>query len=137
MDLRKGKKSLKAWIMLAVVLLVGFIIGFVFTADIRAGIKKGDYQLVTLTTGERYIGKLTGVKEKYVTLTNVYYQQNTGADTADKEGGAADITVAKLSSSVAKPENTLHIASDKIAHWANLQSDSKIVQAIEKDGTSE
>lgn len=136
MDLRRNTvMTLRTGIFVTAGLLIVVLIGFFVTQDMRTGIDKSKFQIVTLTTGERFFGKLSGLDDRYVTLSDVYFQQEGSASAG--EGEATSVTVTKLSASVAKPEDTLHIDRDKIAHWANLQDDSKIVQAIKQDGNSQ
>src|SRR3712207_1562939 len=112
MNLRNGSIfSGKNGIIFLVLLAVIGGLAYVLTSDLRSGINKRGYQLVSLSTGERFIGKLSGLSGEYVTLNDVYYQQNAAADGQQQE--QTDITVAKLSASVAKPEDTMRIASDK------------------------
>lgn len=92
-------------------------------------IQRDTYQLINLTTGESYIGKLESTSGRYLTLRDVYFQRKNAEDAPDTE-----VTVVKLSSTVAKPQDVMYIASDKIVHWENLARDSKIVQVIEQDG---
>lgn len=141
MEQRKGKHPVSfAHKKLILFIVVGALIVFMTTVftlrffGVGNGVKTDAYQLVSLTTGERYIGKLSTVSGEYVTLSEVYYQQETEQQSAEGEStqvqSQSQITVAKLSSSVAKPEDIMRISRDKIVHWENLQEDSKIVQAI-------
>lgn len=129
MDLRGtvGDFVRRRW--LAAVLTLGALVAVVFLLLPDFRIKRDSYQLVTLSSGEVYIGKLQGTRGNYLVLHDVYYQRKK-ADGAPE----TEITVVKLSSSVAKPEDDMYIASDKVVHWENLARDSKIVQVIEQDG---
>lgn len=146
MDLRRTQNSssfLNKKIVLAVIglLLIAGVAGVYRLVGGGDDINKDGYQLVSLTTGERFIGKLSGLDGEYVTLNDVYYQQQTDTQAAEGESAQLEaqgqITVAKLSSTVAKPEDTMQIARDKIVHWENLQDDSKIVQAIRQGSSSQ
>lgn len=145
MDIRRShtRESLlnkKVILLVAVLLALLVAITLIRQFGVGSGINKNGYQLVSLTTGERFIGKLSSTDGDYVTLHEVYYQQTTGAQKSETQDAAIEtpgqITVAKLSSTVAKPEDTMRIASDKIVHWENLQDDSKIVEAI-RQGTKD
>lgn len=96
----------------------------------REGLDTSKYQMITLTSGESYIGKLSRMTGNYVVLDDVYYQQKPQTSGASADN--SQITVLQLSDTVAKPENTMHIAHDKVLHWENLSNDSKIVQAIKQ-----
>lgn len=109
-----------------VLVLIGITVIWKFSTDARAGVDASKYQIIELTTGESYIGKLSHLQGAYVDLTNVYYQQT-------QPSSSQQVTVLKLSDSVAKPENAMRIARDKIVHWENLSADSKIVEVINSD----
>lgn len=131
-DVGDGKKLA---IILAVVGVVSLIGLWWWGQYIANPIKRDTYQLVSLDTGEVYFGKLQNLSGEFVTLKRVYTQardqQTTAvADAANQQSG---VVLNRLSVSVAKPEDTMYIARDKIVHWENLQRDSKIVQAIEND----
>ena len=135
MELRQsviGRFWAAAWvrrvgILVAVaVLAVAVLIGW---RSLQSPIQRDTYQLINLTTGESYIGKLESTSGHYLTLRDVYFQRKNAEDAPDTE-----VTVVKLSSTVAKPQDVMYIASDKIVHWENLARDSKIVQVIEQDG---
>lgn len=130
-----GKKMVPVSVYIVV---LAFMLGIVALLIYRAvapaaGLDTSKYQIVTLTTGESFIGKLSGLNRDYVVLENVYYQQNptTQSDTATPD--SQQVTVLRLSDSVAKPENTMRIARDQLVHWENLSNDSKIIQAIKQD----
>jgi hypothetical protein len=119
----------------AAVLLIA--IAAVFTWRVaNSPVKSDGFQLIKLTSGEIYIGKLNNPSsDDYVVLNQVYTQ--SGSDASQKDDQAQDenseLLLTRLSASVAKPEDTVYISRDKIVYWANLQSDSKIVNAIKND----
>lgn len=94
----------------------------------RSPVDNSTYQLVKLSNDEVYFGKLSGLHSQYVTLDNAYLQAPDGSDD-DEEN--SNLTIVKISATVAKPEDTMYIAKDKIVYWENLQKDSKIMNAIE------
>lgn len=122
----------------AYIVVIAFVLGIVALLVYRAvapaaGLDTSKYQIVTLTTGESFIGKLSGLNRDYVVLENVYYQQDTANQSNAATPDSQQVTVLRLSDSVAKPENTMRIAHDKLVHWENLSNDSKIIQAIKQD----
>lgn len=131
----KGKKLMptRIYIMVAIIAIavIGSFAYFVLTP--AAGLDTSKYQIVTLTTGESFMGKLSGLNNDYVVLENSYYQQKPATQLDHATTDSQQVTVLRLSDSVAKPENTMRIARDKIVHWENLNNDSKIVQAIKQD----
>lgn len=116
----------KVWGAAGLVIVLALLVGLFLWQNSPTKIDNSTYQMVTLTSGEVYIGKLGSPTGDYVKLKNVYYQQ--------KSSDVDSVTVVGLSSSIAKPQNTMYISGDKIVHWENLERDSKIVQAIDQDG---
>ena len=117
-------------LVLLALVVAGFMVKVFVLPELK--IKRDTYQVVTLSSGESYIGRLHSTHGQYLTLSDVYYQRKNPDNQPETE-----VTVVKLSSSVAKPEDTMYIASDKIVHWENLARDSKIVQVIEQDGSKQ
>lgn len=118
--------------LIGIIVAALIVLGYRYYAA-REGLDTSKYQMITLTNGESYIGKLSRMTSDYVVLDDVYYQQK--AQTSGSSTDTSQITVVQLSDTVAKPENTMRIAHDKVVHWENLSNDSKIVQAI-KQATS-
>lgn len=123
-------------VIIAVIALL-FIMGVrdagIFGAE---PVNKKTYQLVSLVTGEVYFGKLSNINQEYVTLNQVYTQDNSvvaGQPSQEDSPPASEVVLNRVSASVAKPEDTMYIARDKIVHWENLQWDSKVVKAIQND----
>lgn len=130
-DIGDGKKLAVILAVVAVLAAAGL---WMWGHYVTNPIKRDTYQLVSLETGEVYFGKLQSLSGEYVTLKRVYTQapeENRVQDGA--AAGQNGVVLNRLSVSVAKPEDTMYIARDKIVHWENLQRDSKIVQAIEND----
>jgi hypothetical protein len=120
------------------IIVAAFMLGIIALLVYRAlapaaGLDTSKYQIVTLTSGESFIGKLSGLNKEYVVLDNVYYQQKPATQSDAATPASQQVTVLRLSDSVAKPENTMRIARDKVVHWENLSNDSKIIQAIKQD----
>lgn len=89
------------------------------------GIKRDQYQLVKLTTGEIFFGKLQNTGGDYLVLENGYFIQ----DSKD----ANDTTLLSRKTTVAKSESPIRIKSDKVVYWENLAKDSKVVEMIKND----
>lgn len=120
----------KKWAFIGVgtVLLIALVGTAIYLAKVYSTtIKHDTYQLVKLTNDEVYFGKLSGLNQQFVTLEDAYLQAPSGSDDEDDD---SNITIVKISATVAKPEDTMHIARDHIVHWENLQQDGKIIQAI-------
>lgn len=136
MNLRQPKTEyghLWRTLIIGAVLVVLVTGGFLWYQSARSGLDADRYQIVTLITGERYIGNLSKLNAQYVVLDNVYYQQEPPSQSDESAADETQITVLRLSDTVAQPDNTMHISRDKLVHWENLSNDSKVVQVIRQD----
>lgn len=118
---RRGVSAKALWFAgIALVLLIA--VPIVLSA-LNTGIKVDRYQLVKLTTGEIFFGKLQNTRGDYLVLENAYFIQ----DSKD----SADTTILSRKSTVAKSESPMRIQYDKVVYWENLAKDSKIAQSIQ------
>jgi len=103
-------------------------------------IDPNEYQAVFLTNGQVYFGKLGGLNNKYVTVSDIYYlqvqqgQSTTGQNLQNASGSTdtdAKVSLAKLGGELHGPEDKMYIASDQVLFWENLTNDGKVAQAID------
>lgn len=118
---RRGVSAKLLWAAgVALILLIAVPIILSMTST---GIKADQYQLVKLTTGEIFFGKLQNTKGDYLVLDNAYFIQDSKEQT--------DTTILSRKSTVAKSESPMRIQYDKLVYWENLAKDSKIAQSIQ------
>ena len=104
------------------------------------GISEGNYQAVFLTNGQVYFGKLSEVQKSYLKLNSIYYLQVTPVlqtGTADEVSGnppqqQQQLSLVKLGNELHGPVDEMFINRDHILFIEDLESDSQVVQAIEK-----
>jgi len=121
-------RSALTFVVIAVVLLVGVIF-----SD-RPNVNTGEFQAVTLTTGQTYFGHLANINSTNATLTDVYTLQTAQqTSTTDPKATTTKPVLINLSKVLPDPENKMVIKTDKILYWQNLQGTSKVTQAINKD----
>ncbi len=107
-----------------------FIVGFIIVALMWWLMPKGQqintnqYQVVYLTNGQMYFGKLQNTEGTYLYITSPYMPQSTNAQ-AD-----ATSAIAKVKSQLWGPEDSIAIRADQVSFWQNLRDDSKVAQAI-------
>lgn len=118
---RRGVSMRSLWV--AGIALMLLIIASIMLPAFNTEVKADRYQLVKLTTGEIFFGKLQNTKGEYLVLENVYFIQ----DSKDQ----ADTTILSRKSTVAKSESPMRIKADKMVYWENLAKDSKIAQSIQ------
>ncbi|MEI7632181.1 MAG: hypothetical protein WCJ60_02565 [bacterium] len=95
-------------------------------------IKKGKYQAVFLNGGQVYFGKIGVYKDKYLTLSDIFYlrvnqQVQPGQTSATN---ANDVSLAKLGSELHGPEDQMVLNRSEVQFWENLKDDGQVVKAI-------
>lgn len=97
------------------------------------------YQAVFLDNGQVYFGRLSGVNNEYLKLTDIFYLQVEQQIQPDQEkasgntGDSADqtqIRLAKLGNELHGPEDTMYVLRSKVVFWENLKNDGDVVEAI-------
>lgn len=117
-----------------VVALLAVVIGviwFVQEAN-RANLQRIDtsaYQVVYLTNGQAYFGKLQNVGGDYLVMTAPYTAQTVKDSTSTTADGTT--TLLRVKDQVYGPQDSIAIKSSQVAFWQNLRSDSKVSQAIQ------
>lgn len=118
-------------------IVLGFITGVVVIAAAAAWaldytfaqkIERGGYQVVYLTNGQAYFGKLQNTKGEYLVMKEPYTAQSVAQGEAAES--AAATTLLKVSQQVYGPQDSIAIKSDQVSFWQNLRSDSKVAAAL-------
>lgn len=135
----KGSKktvviAVVAAIVLVALLILGMTIGRTMMSA-EGSIQQNKFQAIFLTNGQVYFGKLSGVENNYVKVTQIYYLQvQQGVQPEDKKDGStnsdAQVSLTKLGSELHGPEDAMYIAKDQILFWENLSDNSKVTEAI-------
>ena len=113
------------------VLAVGFLI-VVQLISPKLTIERDKYQVVYMTNGQAYFGKLKNTTGDYLIMEQPYTEQNVSSSES-KNGDKVtqdQATLLKVSDQVYGPENSIAIKSSQVAFWQNLREDSKVAQAI-------
>lgn len=96
------------------------------------------WQVVFLTNGQAYFGHVTNVDKHTVTLRNIYYIQvitrplQTSQPPGVSQQTEQQLTMIKLGNEIHGPVDEMHINRDHVILIENLQSDSKVVDAISR-----
>jgi hypothetical protein len=111
-----------------IVIVVVFAIALLWAVLRGNGINGDTYQLIKLSNGESYVGKLSGLNSEYATLNTPFiYQEPEG-----QSGGANNGEIQLLR--VSSVDGDLRIATDKIVYWGNLSKEGRVVNAIKSAG---
>ncbi len=94
-------------------------------------IDKNSYQVVYLTNGQAYFGKLQNTGGEYLVMKDPYTAQSVAAKQGETQTGATT-TLLKVSQQVYGPQDSIAIKSDQVSFWQNLRSDSKVTAAIKQ-----
>lgn len=97
------------------------------------------FQVVMLSNGQSYFGKLERLNNEYLKLDNVYFLQNqqetndegTTAPKASTEN--SNYKLIRLSDDIHTPEDTIVVSNAQVIYYENLKSDGKISQLISDD----
>ena len=123
--LNKGyqNKGILAIVLLAVVTIITF--GFIFRGDklkssVIGTIDTDTYQAIELDNGKTYYGKITDIKEEFITLTDIFYFLDESNQKLVKRSKESDEEVDSLMI------NSAHILSAE-----NLDGENAVLQAIQ------
>lgn len=133
--------SLSSKVLVIVLVVAALIIAgsLALQALSGGGVKvKGDqYQAVFLTNGQVYFGKISGIKNEYVKLNDIYYlqvtqQQNEEGIQPAEDQQTPQISLQKLGNELHGPESEMFISKDHILFWENLKDEGDVVTAIKQ-----
>ncbi len=151
---RNRSGSMVPWIILAVLVVVIGVVGFMFRDKLFTNKSATDkqtssgYQAVFLTNGQVYFGKLANASSDYVTLTDIYYlqvtqpalqgsQQNGGSTAATQQQVATpesqpQLSLVKLGNELHGPLDSMKINREQILFYEDMKADAKVIEAINK-----
>jgi len=135
-----NKLAVLTYIVLVLIIIVAGIKIGLLNWQYNKVINENTYQVVFLDNGESYFGKLESLGFKTYRLSNVYYlkyfpktQQTEDANNANVNSDNYELKLIRLGEQeFYKPNNEIIINKDKILYWENLQSDSEIMDIINK-----
>ena len=135
---KKGKSSLVAKIVFAVVALLVLIGSFALVSGMLGDKPRSDrYQAVFLDNNQVFFGKLKNTSGSYLTLENAYYTKSQelpeDATKQQEDATSNNVSIVKVGSEVYGPENTLKIRSEQVLFWQDLTPESKVTKAIDSD----
>lgn len=119
-----------ALLLAAVALYLGFSGG---VGNESKKINDKQYQAVFLNNGQVYFGKIAGLNNKYVDLTNVFYIENNATSTTGTQSQSQNYTLRKLGTTeLHAPEDEMIINREQVTFWENLKDSSQVVTKIKE-----
>jgi len=140
---QKSNTRLIVGIVLAVsVILVCLTAWFLWqsTKISATGIDSSKYQMVKLSDGQSYYGKLSALDQENMKLADVFYLENESTATNESvdETSTNDLAsqnkykLLKFTGIYFGPEDEMTISRSQIINYANLDPEGKIVKIIEQ-----
>lgn len=119
-----------ALILTAVIVVVGGLLAITLLPK-EERINSSGYQVVYMTSGQAYFGKLQNTSGEYLVLKTPYSAQDVQSNTTGKKAAQPTTTLLKVSQQAYGPEDAMSLKSDQVLFWQNLRDDSKVTKAIE------
>lgn len=121
------KKPGAILVALTIALAGAFIAAYFFLPH-GERINASGYQVVYMTSGQAYFGKLKNTTGDYLLLDTPYTAQDVSPE--GEEDVQTSTTLVKVSQQQYGPTEAMSLKSDQVLFWQNLRDDSKVSQAI-------
>lgn len=128
---RSRMKSLGlALVSILAVGLLGLIAWYTLRPSAQP-LNANQYQVVYLTGGQMFFGKLQNTDGDYLYMKSPYTAQSTTASADDKTKAAEPTTtLLRVKDQLYGPDDTVAVKSSQVVFWQNLRDDSKVTQAL-------
>ncbi|HEY0965714.1 MAG TPA: hypothetical protein VGE13_04530 [Candidatus Saccharimonadales bacterium] len=132
------------WPIVVAVVLLAIVVGCFVWMNLRGGspsagivVDSSKYQAVFFTNGQVYFGKLQSVNQDYLKLTDIFYLQAAGEDSANNPQNTTkdsnnNVQLIKLGDEIHGPEDEMIISKEQILFYENLKTNSKVSETIKK-----
>lgn len=124
------------WVFVAVLVavLITAICVWWFVSRPTSQVNQDGYQIVYMTTGQAYFGKLVSTSGEFFVLENVYVTQAQdlpeNASDQQKQATEANTSLIKVTNQVYGPDDQMQLRADNVLFWQNLSDASKVSEAI-------
>lgn len=133
--LKKGPGGLYskpgALVLTALIIALGVVVGGSVLLRRGEQINKNGYQVVYMSSGQAYFGKLRNTSGDYLVIDTPYSAQDVKPDS--ETTAQSSTTLLKVSQQQYGPEDAMSLKSDQVLFWQNLRDDSKVAQAIKNE----
>jgi hypothetical protein len=124
----KGSRVLFFSLLIAATVLSVAAILLISMKDGESGyVNKDGYQVVALADKQVYFGKVTAVNDSYISITDVYYLNQS-----DSSDASNDVRLIKRGGEVHCPADRMTISRDQVNFWENIQPSGQIAKLIEE-----
>ena len=115
-------------IVTTVVILIGAATATYFLLPKGERVNQDGFQVVYMTSGQAYFGKLKNTDGNYLVLDTPYTAQDVKPE--GEENVQTSTTLVKVSQQQYGPTEAMSLKSDQVLFWQNLRDDSKVTEAI-------
>lgn len=128
MGASKGSRILFLSLLIAATVLSVAAILLISLKDGESGyVNKDGYQVVALADKQVYFGKVTAVNDSYISITDVYYLNQS-----DSANASNDVRLIKRGGEVHCPTDRMTISRAQVNFWENIQPSGQIAKLIEE-----
>lgn len=137
---RSGKRGLTVVASVVILALLGLVGWLLWSSGqgTAAGVDSSKYQMVKLSDGQTYYGKLSSLDKDYMKLSDVFYLENEANSAVESEETATEeqdasqnkYKLLKFTGIYFGPEDEMTIAREQIINYVNLDPKGKIVEII-------
>lgn len=131
-------KSASVGLLVCISILILGVVGYIAMRSPASQEKFVDstkMQAVFLNGGQVYFGKITGISDDSMRVSDIYYLrvnqvvQPDGSAAKDNNQG---VSLVKLGCELHGPQDSMVINKDQILFWENLKSDGKVAVAVDE-----
>lgn len=108
--------------------IVGGVLAALLVLPKGERIDSDGYQVVYMTSGQAYFGKLKNTSGDYLVLDTPYTAQDVKPE--GDENVQTSTTLVKVSQQQYGPTDVMSLKADQVLFWQNLRDDSKVTEAI-------
>jgi hypothetical protein len=113
----------------AVVLVAAIVTIVIMKSQPLQAIDSSKFQVVYLTNGQAYFGKLQNTSGDFLIMKSPYITQSV-ANSDDETSTDTQTTLLKVTDQLYGPDDSIAIKASQVTFWQNLRDDSKVSQAM-------
>ena len=121
-------KKQGALLITVLIIIIGAVIAAAFLLPKGERVNSSGYQVVYMTSGQAYFGKLKNTSGSYLVLDTPYTAQDVKPEGEEKV--QTSTTLVKVIQQQYGPTESMSLKSDQVLFWQNLRDDSKVTEAI-------
>lgn len=117
---------------LALVLAIALVTMLIMKSQPAQVVDINKFQVIYLTNGQAYFGKLQNTTGEYLVMRTPYVAQSVETPGADGQEAAPTTTLLRVRDQTYGPEDSIAFKAEQVSFWQNLRSDSKVTAAIKQ-----